>query len=200
LLQVLGDIHGIERLPRNIKRPTFQLGDLALDYEGLDLYDPNVFKFGQGNHDDHAILTKNPPPHFVGRFGNVVHGDVSFYWIGGAYSIDHHHRTMFHDIWPNEELDHKECNKVVQEVAKQRPQMIISHDTPDTIRQRLHPDWVSSNTSKLLDEVLRIAPPRLWVAGHFHESYREKVGNTLIIGLDVNEILHVSKGYSHSQL
>jgi hypothetical protein len=196
LLQVLGDIHGIERLPRRITRPTFQLGDLALDYEGLDLYDPNLLKFGQGNHDDHNILTKNPPPHFVGRFGSVVHGGVAFYWIGGAYSHDHAHRTMFHDIWPNEELAFTEATRVLKEVKELRPEMIISHEAPDTIRKRLHPEWEGSHTSRLLDEVLKVAPPKLWVAGHLHQSYRERVGNTLVIGLDINEILYVGEGYT----
>ena len=182
MFTVLGDVHG-QKIP-NIEGKVFQLGDLGFNYGSLDSLDSNIFKFGAGNHDNHALLKVDPPKHYVGRYG---YHEWGFYWIGGAYSIDKKFRTLGFDWFANEELTLLEANACMTDYYKMKPDIVISHDCPTIIKGMIHENCIRTWTDILLNAILDIHSPKLWIFGHHHTSFEYKLGPTLFKGLNILE-------------
>ena len=192
MLTVIGDVHGkFEAYHELTKRNkyTFQLGDFGysntLQKFSL-LVDPIYHKFGQGNHDQHDQLkyTKG----FIGRYGSFSHG-ISFFWVGGAYSIDMHLRTVNQrkgepPTWfPEEQLSFVESQLCFDEYLREKPEVVISHECPNFVNIGDPmmtaafglPSNFASYTAQFLTSLFRVHKPEMWIFGHHHRSWTKKI-------------------------
>lgn len=197
-IRIINDIHGYVddylQIAKSAPGHTLQIGDLNFNYDFMDQLDPTIHKFGQGNHDSHAILETNPPPHFIGRFGEFQLGDepLRAMWIGGAYSVDKAYRTEWVNWWANEELSSNEANKCLKQYEEVKPNIVFSHDCPASVL----PCFVTNNwkiqpsyTSRLLEQCFAIHAPRYWFFAHHHRNCRRLLGETEFICC--NELCYV---------
>ena len=175
-----------------------QLGDMGdgKSYNQLvDSVDFNRHKFFPGNHDHYNSL----PPHSLGDFGAVQLGDVNFFFIRGATSIDRPQLVRLgyelgKTLWfEEEELTEEQMIAAEQAFLQDRPAILISHDAPTHIarlawenaRNMRYPNpedyFVASKTNSFLDRILEISAPRLWVFGHHHKDWKYHEGETQFV-------------------
>lgn len=174
---LIGDIHGKLRKYQDITlkyEKTIALGDMgfAWEYNWIHQHiDPVNHKILQGNHDDYTSSI----PHILGDFG--IYNDLFF--VRGAYSIDKHHRLEGRDWFREEELSYSQGTQCIELYESIKPSIVISHDCPQVIRENLFQIWDKSITSNILQEMLDIHKPDLWIFGHHHTSIEYKLDKTL---------------------
>jgi len=181
---IIGDVHGrISEYNDIIKdqESSFQVGDMAFKYSDILCNNPCKHVFIGGNHDNWDII--NNCPNYLGRFG--IYRDIFF--VGGAKSIDTWSRIEGVSWWPQEELGYIECNQCIRKYAVTRPKIVISHDCPSSVRRSVFGIKNDSQTSNLLENMLEIWKPELWIYGHHHKSTRNQINNTYFIGLGILE-------------
>jgi hypothetical protein len=156
---------------------------MAYDYGALFLMglDANKHKFFKGNHDNYCEEHTTEAGFNLGDFGLVEHGDAKFFFVRGAHSIDQSCRTPWIDWFPDEQLTWKQGQKCIQEYIQAEPDVVITHECPQSVERRLFPDrgilrhfkyseeW-SSATAVLLEQCFRAHAPQLWFFGHFHQE------------------------------
>ena len=229
-LRVIGDCHGcINNRNRLPNKPSYieicqqlypqdysvQLGDMGFDYTSLQVLNPNQHTFFFGNHDN--LDTYYDCPNSLGNFGNVGLGPFEFFFVRGALSIDKKARIQHEAItgqkswWQGEELSIVEGLDCLDCYETFLPKVVMSHDCPYIISQMIgNPDMLQafgwkrnhiSATQELLQQMLDIHKPDLWLAGHYHINRKiQYQGTTFIfIGerdfIDFNskwEIIHES--------
>lgn len=172
----IGDIHSnfdeYKKLLASIRKYdsdaiTIQVGDLDLDSpKQIDFLGERDF-FIQGNHDTLAACEKHPQ--FMGRFG-YKHG---VFFLGGAAS------SKFG--YENEELSLKELNEAIDLYDEMRPEIVVTHDCPQIIREELFFKKDTSRTSDALQEMWDIQSPNVWAFGHHHWSTNEIIDGTQFI-------------------
>ena len=197
----IGDIHGEFNTYFSILEMlkdcdiTLQLGDMGLgfDYtldkqyqEGIKKY-PNA-RFLKGNHDN-PLVCRNQPS-YLGDFG--VFKDKIFF-ISGAWSIDYNCRTIGRDWWPEEELSIKQCNEVIKLYEKTLPDVIISHECADSVRDLVvMPLGINSTkTGLLLDELINLHQPSLHIFCHYHVPKDFNYLGTRFRCLNINETFSI---------
>lgn len=202
-IRFIGDVHGkwgrykklIDDVPCSIQVGDFGVGfynSRAESYSRppFDAMSKGDHKFIRGNHDNPAQCRSHP--HWLAD-GSLAHGSV--FCVGGAYSIDKHYRTEGIDWWPDEELSYKELCDVLDTYEKVRPQVVVSHEAPDCMVNKLCSAGgfrkldIPSSTRKMFDNMLDIHRPELWVHGHWHVDYHVIAAGTEFIGL--GELSHV---------
>ena len=196
MLTVIGDVHGKFDSYINLTtkhKHTFQLGDLGFDYTPLNKVDPTYHKFIRGNHDN--VDTVYDYPHYIGDWGTKRVGDVQFYCIGGAFSVDwkgrvyHEHQTGRKCWWPEEQLSRQSMERALQDYKKSKPSIVITHTCPDSIARKVgspgalrsfgfDPDTFTTNTQQLLQACYDCWQPDLWIFGHFHKSWKHSERGT----------------------
>ena len=192
-VRIIGDAHG--KMDWNILgRPSYldliaecdlsvQLGDLG-DQEAYDILrarvDPRRHRFLPGNHDDYDHL----PPHALGDHGVARLGDLEFFFVRGAFSVDKEIRIRSRiPWWPREELDEDQAAGALEAYAASRPAVVLSHDCPIVISRTLgdvkllgsfgfDPETFETRTGRLLQAMLDLHRPRLWLFGHYHRDWR----------------------------
>lgn len=180
MLTIIGDVHGkylnYDKIVSGHEL-TLQIGDMGFDYSFLDRYiDPNNHKFIGGNHDNYDILPSQA--HSLGDFGSYAHG-VPFYYVRGGYSIDLHRRSLRLSWWPEEELPQIMWDKIIDDYARAKPEIMITHECPRSAIQSVsrYPDYMiikrfgcslPSQTSVLLQLLLEQHQPKHWYFGHYH--------------------------------
>lgn len=192
-LRLIGDVHGNIEQYMTIARGaeySIQLGDLGFDYSLLQTdFSPEFHRVLAGNHDNYESVDGNfvnQTPHFLGDFG-VLHvpkvGDVFF--VRGGRSIDHRHRTLGLDYWPDEELSHARANEAFELYKNARPDLVISHECPRSVIRHVSSfDYfdgapvVPSFTANLLQEMLDAHRPSVWYFGHYHKRYMRTINGT----------------------
>jgi hypothetical protein len=184
-MRLIGDVHGYIDTYRNIIKDaeySVQLGDMGFgsDYDKLIEYvDCSRHKFIPGNHDNYNRL---PPHAFPRGYDFVKFGNLEFFYVTGALSVDKRHRIKDISWWEQEELTYQEGNDMLSMYEKIKPDIILSHDCPQSVLCLVASNSMKidmlSYTSKLFQEMLNIHKPQLWCFGHHHYSRDVDIQNT----------------------
>ncbi len=199
-LRIVGDVHGkylqYAKIARKAKKEglkTVQLGDMGFSYGHFKHFglDPEDHSFFGGNHDNYDIYSYSP--NALGDYGFVNMGDVEFFFVRGAFSVDKFRRSAGIDWWLNEELTEEEFYEAREVYLQIRPSVMITHDAPDTMRDfMLDNGFVNSiagdkkiftRTGRQLDLMFQACQPKLWIFGHWHFSCDHKIEGTRFICL-----------------
>ncbi len=187
-LRIIGDVHAHkDRYLKLVKKDEYsiQVGDMAFDYEFLKSVSAQHHRFLGGNHDNYDKI--NDSPHYLGDYGiHTIPGVGEIFFVRGAYSVDHMERTEGVDWWREEELSYAAANMALRDYERIRPDFVITHTCPSSIvSQVVSSTWVkNTTTSTLLQEMLSIHQPVMWIFGHFHRSWTRRVERTKFICLD----------------
>jgi Icc-related predicted phosphoesterase len=137
----------------------------------------------------------------VGDWGMRTIGDISFFWVGGAFSVDRDARiadelrTGRKSWWENEELNQRQREMCLAEYFDTKPDIVISHSVPKALVDQIgnpsvlryfgfDPDTFNTRTQELLQFMFEDHQPNLHIHGHLHISHKTKIGNTRFIGLN----------------
>ena len=94
--------------------------------------------------------------------------------------------------WPEEQLSVKELEKAIALYKETKPQIVASHDGPQSIITGFYHIFAKSRTRMALDAMLEAHQPRMWVFAHHHISWKKQVGATLFQCLEELETLEVT--------
>ena len=173
----IGDVHGniaeYQKAIKDIREQdpnaiTIQVGDIGIGEYDLPQMGPKDF-FIQGNHDSIKACQKHP--NFLGKFG-YKHG---VFYMGGAASKG----IGFN----GEELSESELHEAVLLYKHVRPEIVVTHDAPETIRGEFGA-WgkpKDSRTCKALEEMWQYHNPNVWAFGHFHWGRQDNIEGTEFI-------------------
>jgi hypothetical protein len=203
ILRVIGDLHGcINNRTRFQDLPSYvelceelgkddysvQLGDCGFNYDDLNLVDGNRHRIVLGNHENYD--TAFAYPHILGHYGVASLGPFSFFHIRGGFSLDKAYRVKHERLagqksyWPEEELNQQQGRDAVELYEQVRPDVVFSHDCPSSISFLIgNPEFVMafgyprdmiSSTQHLLQQMLEIHAPKMWLFGHYHKNWEIK--------------------------
>lgn len=204
-VRLIGDVHGKFKPYRNLIRGvpfSIQVGDMGVGFRGYrggelvhltnppyDAMSEGRHLFIRGNHDNPEVCKRQA---YWIPDGSVVDG---IYCLGGAVSVDRAYRTEGLDWWADEELSYAELDRMIDNYAAIKPEVVVTHDCPESVateilmafnRRKIED---GSRTREALERMLAIHQPRLWVFGHWHVSLRVQRGRTTFQCL--NELEHV---------
>jgi predicted phosphodiesterase len=171
---VIGDVHGHHADYLDLIDNTdysVQVGDFGLNWDTLHQVDSNRHKIIAGNHDNYTVA--HTFPHYFGDFGLANHGGVTFFFVRGERSVDAHLRTEDLTWWRAEELDMATAYNALAAYEAARPDIVISHGCPGDVVPIFctNPGKIQlSRTAQLLDSMLEVHRPKLWLFGHHHNS------------------------------
>jgi hypothetical protein len=209
-LRVISDIHGcIDNRIRFNDLPSYielcqelwpddysvQLGDMGFQYQSItNSLDPSKHVFIKGNHDDHD---EKECPNALGRYGLCELGPFNFFYVCGGFSIDCKQRianeilTGVKSWWKSEELTQAEGLACLELYEKVKPEVVLSHECPASISYILgNPDimqafgWkkdLVTSTQELMEQMIKIHKPKLWLNAHYHVDRKIKYHNTIFI-------------------
>jgi predicted phosphodiesterase len=196
-MKIIGDVHGkaadylkiIEKSEYSV-----QVGDFGLRWDVLikNNVDPARHKIIGGNHDNYSSAPSYP--HYLGDFGSCNLGGVNFFFIRGERSVDAHLRTEGKDWWREEELDIPAGYHAIEAYENYRPEIVISHGCPLSVvpffitnQMKTQP----SRTAQLLDAMLGINRPKMWIFGHHHNTESFTDNGTLFRCLNELETMEI---------
>ena len=193
MLTLIGDSHGqFRRLAEIIKRHRFHndvvsVGDVGIGFGEKQQDFPENFFFIHGNHDNPDICAERYPANYLGRFKYAPRSKIFF--LSGAWSIDRQWRTEGIDWWPTEELTMTECNAALELYDRVKPRYVVTHDGPSCAIQTLvnpacnEGNIIPTRTGQLLDGMLSLHKPALWIFGHHHISLDTVIDGTRFVCL-----------------
>lgn len=176
-------------------RTALHVGDFGLDWPGAKRgrYETKLNKYlvdlgvvlivSGGNHDNWETLAKlsveldgtaavRSNIRVLPRGGRTEVEGLVVGGLGGAFSVDYHHRTEGKDWWPNEEPTQEEAEKLV---AGGPLDILITHDAPSGVPLKgdfeLHPELTkqAERTRLWLRQVVdSLAVPHVF-CGHWHQ-------------------------------
>jgi hypothetical protein len=196
LTRIVGDIHGKfndytffslgqGRTRHNGDAPppecSIQIGDFGMGFYKDYWHDMVAdwqtrnpgHRFIRGNHDDPARC-KLMPGYIA---DGMVEGDVMY--LGGAWSIDHAHRTEGVSWWRDEELSVMEFDRLLKVYQEVKPRVMITHDCPTSVAWDMFisrgdsiggKKQVKTRTGEYLEWMWGIHKPELWFFGHWHQT------------------------------
>ncbi len=169
----IGDVHGkINEYWKIIQKykPEYSIcvGDFGFKKEH-EWFLKNVNYFSNkvllGNHDDYKFLNEK---HSLGNY--FYENKFKIMTVRGANSIDKQYRIEGISWWRNEELSYQEMNEAIEVYTKNKPKIMITHDCPQSIREKVFGIYDKSITSMGLQAMLELHKPDLWIFGHHHKS------------------------------
>lgn len=192
---LVGDIHNDPRMMNFQYLPpnSIQVGDFGFFYDHWLLnnevkayhsYDSDVAPnfawkkekrfFISGNHEMYSELKEDNDTIYELRTGLYhiprcfVSGQVLF--IGGGDSIDKNHRTAGRDWFPEEALNTRQWNKIIQNIEGKEILAVVAHDLPLCFYPQVEIplDRAIGSHSKGLEEIFNIVKPKYWFCGHHH--------------------------------
>ena len=129
-----------------------------------------------GNHDNHDACLGIKG--YLGDYG-VIDVGVKAFFIRGAYSTDRYHRTENIDWWRCEQLSQEKCNEAIELYAKEKPDLVISHDCPKQVHHLVCAfGREGSRTGETLTKLFEIHSPKFWIFGHHHNHSQHVVNGT----------------------
>lgn len=169
---VIGDVHGkineFWQLHHKLKpEKSIQLGDFGFKRQHdwfLENMDCQNHKINFGNHDYYPYLNRE---HSLGDWSY----ENGIFTIRGAYSTDRRHdpvRENF-DWFANEEISYANGYKVIDAFVKHKPEIVVTHDCPQSIAIRFFQIHQPSLTRQLLQACVEMHQPLLWIFGHHHK-------------------------------
>lgn len=196
-LTIIGDVHGkVDKYKEIVDQCDLSIcvGDFGFEKEWNWHIDNVPFDHHYivgGNHDygPYLPITGRPCP----SLGNF-HADVHLFTVRGAKSIDHFHRTEGVDWFVNEELTYNEGLVAFDAYVDCKPNIVVSHDCPQSIKMLLfgYPD--KTDTNQLLEAMFEAHQPKLWVFGHYHRSVDVVINGTRFVCLNELETLTINVG------
>lgn len=203
-LRIIGDIHGQYEEYFDLTKEcdySLQIGDMGFNYTPLSSIDSKKHKFIGGNHDNYDYYYGSPNAASTESgnkdFGEILLGNKRLYFVRGAFSIDWAQRQKTYlakshkTWWENEELDLEEMRAAYEDYKEKKPEIMITHDCPRLISKIIGDKKIlkqfgynsnfTTRTSELLQEMLEVHRPRLWVFGHYHKSFIKKIKTTTFI-------------------
>jgi Calcineurin-like phosphoesterase len=205
-MRLIGDVHGKFRRYREIIRDcsaSIQVGDMGVGFRSFPHGEPQAnppfdamfqgdHRFIRGNHDNPAVCRK----HLRWIHDGAVEGTTMF--IGGGDSIDKAYRIKDYSWWEDEQLSYKEFNVTVGFYTDLKPLVMITHECPSSVavelcRAKGVTKWKENSiTSQALEMMFSIHRPKLWVFGHWHNSFDAMVYGTRFICLNELEYREVN--------
>jgi predicted phosphodiesterase len=196
-LTIIGDIHGkLEQYKQIIDNceESICVGDFGFKKE-WDWHQTNAWMFGHkphwiniGNHDWLDVLNECHLEY--GHTGNFNYfTDYDIFTVRGADSIDKHLRTEGVDWFANEELNYLEQLEAFDFYCKVKPNIVVSHDCPQSVMQSLFGYPEKSQTRNMLQAMFNEHKPDLWVFGHHHQSKDVNVLGTRFVCLNELETM-----------
>ena len=181
-MYIVGDAHArvkeYIKLIETINEPTIQVGDLGIGFIQIPFEKiPLNHKFIRGNHDNPKLCKKIP--NFLGEYGITN----NIFFISGADSIDKEYRTIGIDWWKDEELSTRDMMNLIIRYSSLKPKYVVSHDCPRSFSEKFFGGTFNSKTSNMMNKLLEIHQPEIWVFGHHHRSVVEEFNKTKFIGL-----------------
>lgn len=187
-MRVIGDVHGkfsrYKTLIRNVP-VSRQVGDMGVgfrnrlgDYTANPPYDSmkrhGDHRFIRGNHDNPGVCSGMELFIKDGTYD----ADLGVFFVGGALSVDVQYRTENFDWWRGEELTYDEFQHVIDLYEDIKPRIMITHDAPEDVVQRLFHGHIKFNypsiTRQAFNVMWAIHKPELWFFGHWHKR-RDRV-------------------------
>lgn len=188
-------------------------------YENTDRYDLNNLEdycerhngrilIVRGNHsnpeyyiDSHWTRERYKRVTFVKDYTYLSINGAVFLFAGGAVSIDRNARNVNHDYWvdegfnlPDNYTDLPQCDVLVTHS--------VTIDAPPIDGLTRIAGWFKNdpslryelieereNIKKLVDHV----NPKINLYGHFHTTYSERIDGTWYRGLNINELLDITR-------
>lgn len=135
-----------------------------------------------GNHD---VYPNNHFAQSLGDFG-VWNG---IFFVRGANSIDKAQRIEGRDWFREEEMDYSQMLECFDLYESVKPEIVVSHDCPQSVMEFMFGYTEKSRTRTLLEEMFRIHQPKTHLFGHHHCSREAFCGNTEFICLKELETL-----------
>ena len=129
---------------------------------------------------DHPDLVKLAPGCYYARRGTVHDIDgVKHLFLGGAESIDKHHRIEGKDWWAYETPTRTEFELAFQNLEEQKPEVVVTHDCPYDIPVFKH-NRDKNPTPLTLQNIFSMSDhkPSRWYFGHHHMLETWKIGKT----------------------
>jgi hypothetical protein len=198
---IIGDVHGkFNQYQALVKdhRDTIQVGDMGVGFRqwphGENYANPPFLfmengnhRFIRGNHDNPSFCKKQKQWIADG----IVENDMMF--VGGAYSIDKDWRHEGFDWWPDEELSMRDFFLIADIYAGVKPRVMITHDCPAEVVGVIHPRnaFPNSLTQTSFQFMFKEHQPELWIFGHHHVSFNQKINGTQFICLDELETFNL---------
>lgn len=197
-MRFIGDVHGNYARYKKIialAPGTIQVGDMGVGFRRTQGYRLGEFtqnpphyamlaghhRFIRGNHDNPTECRKHSQ--YIPD-GTVENGMM---FIGGGLSIDKDFRIEGYSYWADEELSEKELDDIVTVYLAEKPRVMVTHDCPEEIAKiltnRVKLDY-PSRTRQAFQRMLNAHSPKVWVFGHWHQSFDQVAGGTRFVCLD----------------
>ncbi len=180
-LLLISDIHGnineYWKILNKYKLKSIQVGDFGFKKHHewhLKNIDSTKHKINFGNHDDYSFLCEN---HSLKNF-SYYNGLMT---VRGAFSIDRYRRIDGIDWWHNEEMTYSEMLDAVDCYMENKPNIMVTHDCPNSIRQTLFGIFDKSITANGLEMMFQFHKPKVWVFGHHHKNIDVEIMGTRFI-------------------
>jgi predicted phosphodiesterase len=196
MVRYIGDIHANYQNWLGIidgADESVQVGDYGIGFRQPPYahFAPRNHRFIRGNHDNPARCFGEE--HYI--HDGTIEGDIMY--VGGALSIDRSMRTEGVDWWRNEELSYEEFDTLIEKYADNKPKMMVTHECPDYVatclmshyRRTKYDD--KSITRQAFDAMWDIHMPEIWIFGHWHLNYDQKIGDTRFICLNIEEFIDI---------
>lgn len=188
---IIGDVHGkidnYWKIINNTKLPSIQVGDFGFKKHHewhLKNIDSSKHKINFGNHDDYTFLEEK---HSLSDYSI----NDKYMSVRGADSIDKGYRIEGVDWWSNEELDYFQMQNAIDLYIENKPNIMITHDCPQCIREYLFGIFDKSITSNGLGAMFEYHKPKVWVFGHHHISKDVNIMGTRFICLGELETIEL---------
>jgi hypothetical protein len=204
----IGDVHGkfgrYKTILKNSPHPTIQVGDMGVGFrrmdsrmiEEIDLTNPphavmqaGEHRFIRGNHDN-PLVCRGHSQYIV---DGHVEGDMMF--IGGALSIDRMYRTEGYSWWADEELSSEQLYVMHDKYMMTKPKIMITHECPEAVAKILSNEMKfadGSRTRQAFNSMWENWKPKLWIFGHWHQSFDQVILDTRFICLNELEYVDVN--------
>ena len=196
-MRFIGDVHGKFSRYKDLIRgvpASRQVGDMGVGFRnrmGEPMANPPYttmkregdHRFIRGNHDNPSVCSGMELYVPDGYFDPENH----IFYVGGAASVDREYRTEDFDWWRNEELSYAEFQTIIDKYEAAKPRVMVSHDAPEDVVQRLFHGHIKFNHPSITRQALNIMwgihQPELWVFGHWHKRRDWPVGDTRFVCL-----------------
>jgi hypothetical protein len=118
----------------------------------------------------HPNLVEIAPGCFYAKRGTVHTLDgIKHLFLGGAESIDKHHRIEGKDWWSYETPSRNEFQFAFDNLEKDKPEVVVTHDAPRFV-DIYKKDRFDSPTPRALEGIVNMSQhkPARWYFGHHH--------------------------------